>query len=334
MPKPFLDLTDQVKLLIKRGLVVNDSIKAERFLQCNNYYNIVNIYGKLFYLNNNSENFIKDTNLEEIETVLFFEQEIKGALFKSVLACEMKIKSIISHYFCSIYKTSNSYLDNINYSPDLNLQKDITKFILDVQDIINKNCNFNSDNAIKHYNKMHGSVPLWVLINFLEFGKIEILFRIMKQTDQQKVANEINKTLYYEFGILTQLSPKDIKAYINSIREMRNIIAHNGKLLGFKCRTSVSYSIDLHSIFGITANSQRQDVFNISVILIPFLSYKQYCVLYNTILKRSKQIKCNLHRINIDDVLKTIGFPNDFYKYKKINPDNISYVIKPLYLTK
>lgn len=334
MPKPFLDLANQVQLLVKRGLVINDITRAERFLQCNNYYNISNIYGKLFYLNNNSDNFIKDTNLEEIETVFFYEQEIKGALFKSVLACEMKIKSIISHYFCSIYQTSNSYLDVNNYAPDLNLQNDILKFIREVQDIINKYSKFNSDNAIKHYNKIHGSVPLWVLINFLEFGKIETLFKIMKQADQQKVANEVNKTLYYEFGILTQLSPKDIKAYIGSIRELRNIIAHNGKLLGFKCRTSVSYSIDLHSIFGIPANSQRQDVFNISIILIPFLSYKQYCVLYNTLLKRSKQIKMNLHRITINDVLKTIGFPKDFHKYKKINPDNISYVIKPLYLTK
>jgi abortive infection bacteriophage resistance protein len=325
MAKPFKDLTEQVDILISRNLVVSDRSKAEDYLHRNNYYNVVNIYGKLFYMSNHSEIFVNGTTLEEITAASFFEHEIKGALFKGVVSCEMKLKSIISYQFDLKYNTIDNYLDKSNYDTDPNMKYLLDRFVDEVNDLLNKYMYIGSDNAIKHYLKVHGSVPFWVLINFLDFGKIETLYRILKPVDQQIVADKISEGLLNEFGIVEILSKPDIESYISSIRQLRNILAHNGKLIGFKARTSVPYSLQLHGTFGLNPNTQRQDVFNIMIILIPFLSYDQYAVLYNTILKRSKQIKQRISSIRIESVLVKLGFPTDFHKYNKINQTNACY---------
>ncbi len=46
--KPFLTVTEQVDLLIQRGMIVYDKKDAERFLIQNNYYSIVNGYKDIF----------------------------------------------------------------------------------------------------------------------------------------------------------------------------------------------------------------------------------------------------------------------------------------------
>ncbi|HFH6802636.1 TPA: Abi family protein, partial [Streptococcus agalactiae] len=46
--KEFKSLTDQLNLLKDRGLKIGDEEKAELYLLTNNYYNIINGYGKFF----------------------------------------------------------------------------------------------------------------------------------------------------------------------------------------------------------------------------------------------------------------------------------------------
>lgn len=46
--KPFLTIAQQVKLLKSRGLVIANETEAGEYLLSNNYYNIINGYGKYF----------------------------------------------------------------------------------------------------------------------------------------------------------------------------------------------------------------------------------------------------------------------------------------------
>lgn len=48
MTKPFKTTADQVALLKKRGLKIEDERAAEHYLLYNNYFNVINHYGKFF----------------------------------------------------------------------------------------------------------------------------------------------------------------------------------------------------------------------------------------------------------------------------------------------
>ncbi|HFX4005585.1 TPA: Abi family protein, partial [Streptococcus pyogenes] len=46
--KEFKSITEQIQILRDRGLTIENQEKAELYLLTNNYYNIINGYGKFF----------------------------------------------------------------------------------------------------------------------------------------------------------------------------------------------------------------------------------------------------------------------------------------------
>lgn len=67
--KEFKSLTDQLNLLKDRGLKIGDEEKAELYLLTNNYYNIINGYGKFFYSEKNK--YDDDATFEKIAQLYF-----------------------------------------------------------------------------------------------------------------------------------------------------------------------------------------------------------------------------------------------------------------------
>ena len=48
MSKPFKTLDEQISILKSRGLIIPDEEAAKLSLLCNNYYNVINYYSKLY----------------------------------------------------------------------------------------------------------------------------------------------------------------------------------------------------------------------------------------------------------------------------------------------
>ncbi|EGP5243939.1 Abi family protein, partial [Enterococcus faecium] len=70
---------------------------------------------------------------------------------------------------------------------------------------------------------------------------------------------------------------------------------------------------DLHSIYGISKNSQRNNTYNVFLCLQCFLSKLQYAQLHNTVRKRISTLDNRLNTIDINTILKSLGFPNDWH---------------------
>ncbi len=62
--KPFKTLNQQISLLKERGMVIHDEETAKNYLLSNNYYNIINGYGKYFPMS--GETYTNGTTFEEI----------------------------------------------------------------------------------------------------------------------------------------------------------------------------------------------------------------------------------------------------------------------------
>ncbi|HEN5854038.1 TPA: Abi family protein, partial [Streptococcus agalactiae] len=115
--KEFKSLTDQLNLLKDRGLKIGDEEKAELYLLTNNYYNIINGYGKFFCSEKNK--YDDDATFEKIAQLYFFDKEIKQILFSSILDVEKHLKSSIAHRFAERFQNQTyAYLNTNNYSSD------------------------------------------------------------------------------------------------------------------------------------------------------------------------------------------------------------------------
>lgn len=110
--------------------------------------------------------------------------------------------------------------------------------------------------------------------------------------------------------------------YMKNIEEVRNRCAHKNKLLGHICHTDVKYLSDLHQKYGIKNTDQRNDIYNVFIVLQCFLTKTQYAQLHNTVRQRFRTLENKLTSINVNVILQSLGFPNDWHKITPILPQN------------
>lgn len=309
--KKFEDLHSQLAILNKRGVSIPNYQKAKQYLLTNNYYNIINGYSKYFM--NNQSNYIPGTTFDEITHLYFFDKEIKFAFFSAITEMENHIKSVLAYRFAKAYPDKPyAYLDINCY--DISKTLDLGWLISRLSKIINDNKKSNRNNSIKHYVRIHNDVPIWVLVDYLDFGEINTLIKNLPVSLQNDIAKNMCSFVSENIHMTAPFTPEIMISFTENIRQIRNICAHNNRLLDSKCKSDAKYYYDLHSLYGISNNSQRNNAYSVFLSLQCFLSRVQYAQLHNTIKKRVKTLDKRLKVININIILRSLGFPNDWHK--------------------
>lgn len=313
--KPFKTIDEQYELLKSRGLNFSDEKRSKQFLLNNNYYNVINCYAKFFMTYD--DKFIPGTNFDEIAQVHYYDKEIKSVFFKNILEAEKHFKSILAYRFSEKYKDEEyAYLIASNYNSSDILQ--VTKTISSLSSIINKYKN-TPNNPINHYIHKHGNVPFWILTNYMNFGQLLYFYKYLDDALKNKIAKDFSAFLADNLGVDSiQLTSSNLISYIENVIDLRNIVAHNNKLLGFKCKGHVRYLSELHDKYSITNDSIKQDVYNVFIAMQALLSKNQYALLHNTLLKRTNHLRAKLKTIDISVILNCLGFPSNWYEMPKI----------------
>lgn len=313
--KPFKTIDEQFELLQLRGLKFSDEKKAKQFLLNNNYYNVINCYAKFFMCDD--DKFISGTNFDEITQVHYFDKEIKSIFFKYIIEIEKHFKSILAYRFSEKYKDQKyAYLVASNYNNNDILQ--VTNTISQMSNIINKyKCKKN--NSISHYIRKHNDVPFWILTNYMNFGQLLYFYKYLDDSLKNKVAMDFSYFLADNLNLdKIQLTPTNLISYLENVLELRNIVAHNNRLLGFTCKGHVHYLEKLHCQYHITHNSQKQDIYNVFIVMQCLLSKNQYTLLHNSLLKRIKYLNKKLSTIDTNIILNSLGFPENWYNTNQI----------------
>lgn len=88
-------------MLESRGIIFNDEKKAKEYLLNNNYYNVVNCFGKFFM--NSQGKYLEGTTFDEITLVHYFDKEIKS-FFKYIIEGEKHLRAIIAYRYSEFYR--------------------------------------------------------------------------------------------------------------------------------------------------------------------------------------------------------------------------------------
>lgn len=317
--KPFKTIDEQYDLLKSRGLNFSNEEKSKKFLLNNNYYNVINCYAKFFM--HADDRFITGTNFDEITQVHYYDKEIKSIFFKSILEAEKHFKSILAYRFSEKYKDEKyAYLIASNYNSNDILQ--VTKTISSLSIIINK-YKEKPNNPINHYIYKHDDVPFWILTNYMNFGQLLYFYRYLDDALKNMIAKDFSLFLIDNLEVDSiQLTSSNLISYIGNVIDLRNIVAHNNKLLGFKCKGHVRYLSELHDKYSISNKSDKQDVYNVFIAMQALLSKNQYALLHNTLLKQTNYLRVRLNTIDINIILNSLGFPKDWYKTPKLQQPN------------
>lgn len=95
----------QLTILRNRGVVVPTNGKPKRFLEQENYYNVINGYKDLFLVKDSNnrpvepEIYQKGTHFNELKALFLFDRELRILLLKYLLIFENSIKTTVAYEF-------------------------------------------------------------------------------------------------------------------------------------------------------------------------------------------------------------------------------------------
>lgn len=314
--KMFKTVDEQINLLRSRGLVIVDEEKTKLYLLTNNYYNIINGYGKFFPRHN--ENYTNRTSFDEISRLYLLDKNIKQSMFQAILAAESHMKSIFAYRFAESFQDNPyAYLSTDSYNSGKILS--VVHTIYKLSGTIKCYQKIHGS-SIRHYVNEHGNVPIWVLVNYLNFGELRAMITSVNTSLQNKVAKDFFSFVCRHIDNPTIFTPEIMISFIENINDVRNVCAHNNRLIDFQCKRDSKYWSSLHDGHGISSNSPRNNVFSVFVSLKCFLSVMEYGTMHNKILKEFKRMENKLHSVAINDILGKYGFPDGWHNStKKIN---------------
>lgn len=216
--KEFKTYKEQIFLLKKKKLIIEDEQHAIELLKRTSYFALINGYKKHFKSDNG--NYKDGTKIEDIEELFVFDEKLRNFLLKYLLIIERNVKSSISYNFSDKFRNARDYLNTINYdysTPD-NI-KGINKLV----SILTSICESEDHPYINHYKNNHdGNIPLWVLVNAMTFGQVSKMYKVLKMSIQQKIASDLEID-----------SNKELAKMLNLLTLFRNVCAHNERLYDF-----------------------------------------------------------------------------------------------------
>ena len=310
--KPFKNLDQQLKILEDRNLKFNNKKEAKQYLLEYNYYNVVNAYSK-FFINSDTNKYYDDVYFDDILEIHHFDKVVKTVIFEGIIEAERHFKSILAYCYCRHFKDDlYPYLDIKTYG-----SKDIIKVSRQISNFANT-LNYykekKNNNSIKHYYKVHSVVPFWVLVDYLTLGEVTYFYKLLPDKIKNDVAKELAK---FVKDNLSTNSIKDIhfnviQKGLENLTELRNITAHNNKMLETTLKNDLPFYADIHTPLNILNSDNRQSIYNSILYLKFFINYNQYEKINNTIRKRMNKLKGKIkNHIYTDKLFSSIGLPSE-----------------------
>jgi len=279
--KPPKTIDQQIDILKKRGLIIDDEEKLGRYLKNISYYHF-SIYFKHFQTN---DYFIDGTNFEDVLNVYVFDQRLRLLLLDVLERIEKSFKCRLV-YEMSILSGDSCWIANKKYfKNENNYNSRIIKILDDLK--------FSKEICIKHYyNNYHVPKypPVWMTVETLTFGQTVMVFNELKPEYQKIISDtyDINK--------------KFISNWLHALSVIRNFCAHHSRLWN---REMVIILSQKHGLYrNIFNNSNGNRIFNyllvMQIINCKFNPTSQWIErLENLIIE---------HNINISHM----GFPEDW----------------------
>lgn len=298
---------EQLEILKNRNLKILDEKLAKKILSVENYYALINGYKELFLKSSNPEIFQDDIYFENIFSLFDFDRELRMILLKYILIVERTIKTKISYHFSLKYNDDYLQINNFDIKDNKKSLK-IPRLIHNMEKTIGIYSN-ERNTPINHYKNKYGMIPLWVLVEKLNFGVIAHFFYCLKIKDQNTIAREIYNDYVEEYNYTKKsvLNPSETSEILFFICDFRNKCAHDERIFSHRHKFASGNS-PCPFIFTEKRLSFNNSVFALIISLKIFLSKNNFEKMTKEIDKLMDNLKILLPN-HSEKILKKMGIP-------------------------
>ncbi|MGI8638813.1 MAG: Abi family protein [Pyrinomonadaceae bacterium] len=211
--KPPLTISDQIKLLESRGLIISDKIKAEKYLSNISYYRLSAYMYPFKDLV--TDEFADGTTFEKVLDLYLFDRELRLLIFDAIERIEIAFRTQLIYQPAMIggafWFREASNFDDIARMNEHNyqLENEVTR---------------SSEIFVEHFKTKYDEEevpPVWMSFEILSLGLLSKFYQNLKFSSQAK------KDIAKHFGLNESLI---LQSWIRSITYVRNICAHHSRL--------------------------------------------------------------------------------------------------------
>ncbi len=302
MAKTFKTIDEQIEILQRKGLVINNIEQTKDILLRENYF-FVSGYRMLFMESSTNRLFLPGTTFDELYSMFQFDRHIRNIIFKNLLIIENNIKSITAYNLSKHYGIrEEEYLNPKNFTTEKSRRKQVDDLIRKMKRQIR--INGAQHQATMHYINKYGYIPFWIVVKILSFGIVSEFYQILKPEDQKGIA--------LDFGVTSE----QLVVYLPILANFRNLCAHEDILYEHKAQREIE-DTKYHQILNIPKTNGeyiygKNDLFAIVIILKQLLRKDDFFMLMSELEYEIQVLSDKLHTIQVDKVLDRMGFPSNY----------------------
>lgn len=216
--KESLTVEEQLDLLIKRNLIVNNYDSAISILKRIGYYHLSS-YMRLFQEGDNHK-FSDNVSFNQLHDLYKFDQDLRHITFKAIEKIEIAYRVAISNYMCKNFG-SHWFYNKECFRKDEDLEKSLEI----IKKEIKKKDDEYAETFIANYYKKYSEPdlpPFWMVAETLTIGSLNRLYQMLDWNSKR----EIVKYLGFQENIKIISSSN----WLFALSVIRNICAHHSRL--------------------------------------------------------------------------------------------------------
>lgn len=208
--KPWLSYSEQLNLLIDRGLIVSDRAKAEKFLSQINYYRF-SAYCPPFEIDR--DEFKPRTTFEKIQELYEFDRRLRFFIHEALEPIEVSTRTAIAYYLARECGKFAHESDEISRSKEKHGEW-LERIHVDI--------GRSKEIFIDHYREKYKDfpkIPIWMATEVMSFGTLSSFYSNLLSEHQISISNEVGG---YHNSVLF--------SWLYTFSNVRNICAHHSRI--------------------------------------------------------------------------------------------------------
>ena len=211
--KDYKSSEELVALLKSRGLIINDSQKAQRYLECIGYYRLSAYMHPLLKAPKILHQYKPDTTFEKVIMLYRFDKKLRLFLFNEIEKIEIAVREAVMNITAArtgdIYWLTNSahFHDQIIFSNSMS--------------ILQKEYERSTEDFIVHFKRTYTEPfpPAWILGELLPMGSVNMYYRNLKDKTLKK---QIAKRFYLHAPVF--------ESWLSVLTLTRNACCHHARV--------------------------------------------------------------------------------------------------------
>lgn len=193
-------LSQQLKLLEQRGLIIQNEETALSQLQSISYFRLASYWHSMEVPNSDKHRFLPDSNFDDVIELYQFDKKLRTLVFASIQDIEIALRTRIIQWFSLKYGAF--------WFMDVRLFKDEGIFANCLENIQKEVNRSNEDFLKEHFKKYNDPSlpPVWKTMEVISFGTLSKLYCNFNDTGVKKqVAKKLWFTTVSIFGKLDEM---------------------------------------------------------------------------------------------------------------------------------